>query len=86
MPVTATTGTVPALPPGSDTTVAWAAFEAAIRAAPDSVRAVLQTHSRRVTASFRNGLRLHTTEPAIDQVIRLLREVDPAGHILVATE
>lgn len=85
-PITATSGTVPALPPASDSTVSWAAFQAAIRAYPDSVRAVMQTHSRRVTATLRSGLRLHATEPAIDDVIRLLREVDPAGRILVATE
>jgi hypothetical protein len=31
-------------------------------------------------------VRLHATEPAIDDVIAFLRQVDPAGHILIATE
>ena len=64
----------------------WAEFKTIIRSNPDSVRAVMQAHSRRVTATFRSGIRLHATEPAIDDVITFLRQVDPAGHILIATE
>jgi hypothetical protein len=85
-PVTATSGTVPALPPASDSTVTWAVLVATLRAQPDSIRAVMQRHSGRVTVTLRNGVRLHAVEPAIDDVVRLLREIDPAGQIPVATE
>lgn len=78
--------TVSVLPPPQDSTVTWTEFTAIIRANPDSVRAVLQTHRREVTATLRSGIRLHATEPAIDDVIAFLRQVDPAGHILIATE
>jgi hypothetical protein len=74
------------LPPSQDSTVTWAEFKSLITANPDSVRAVMQTHRREVTATFRSGVRLHATEPAIDDVIAFLRQVDPAGHILIATE
>ena len=78
--------TVSVLPPPQDSTVSWTEFTAIIRANPDSVRAVLQTHGRKVTATLRSGLRLHATEPGMDDVVALLRQVDPAGHILIATE
>ena len=78
--------TVSVLPPPQDSTVTWGEFKAIIRANPDSVRAVMQTHRREVTATFRSGIRLHATEPALDDVIAFLRQVDPAGQILIATE
>lgn len=78
--------TVSVLPPPQDSTVTWTEFTAIIRANPDSVRAVLQTHRREVTATLRSGIRLHATEPGIDDVFAFLRQVDPAGHILIATE
>jgi prepilin-type processing-associated H-X9-DG protein len=66
--------------------MSWAALAAIIRAQPDSVRAVMQTHDRKVTATFLDGHRIRTTEPAIDAIVTLLRQVDPAGHVLIATE
>lgn len=78
--------TISVLPTPQDSTVTWAEFKSIIGANPDSVRAVMQTHRREVTATFRNGVRLHATEPAIDDVITFLRQVDPAGQILIATE
>jgi hypothetical protein len=77
---------LPVLPPPQDSTVTWAEFKTIIRANPDSVRAVMQTHDRQVTATFRSGIRLHATEPDLDDVVAFLRQVDPAGHILIATE
>lgn len=73
-------------PPPQDTTMSWAELTAIIRAQPDSVRAVMQTHARKVTAIFLDGHRIRTTEPAIDAIVTLLRQVDPAGHVLIATE
>jgi hypothetical protein len=84
-PVTSTTGTVVVLPPAHDTTLPWPDFAAAIRANPDSVRAVLQA-GRRVTATLRSGIRLHAVQPGPGQLLGLLREVDPAGHIILATQ
>jgi hypothetical protein len=84
-PVTATTGTIAVLPPAHDTTLPWPDFAAAIRANPDSVRAVLQAGPR-VTATFRSGVRLHAVQPVTGEVLGLLREVDPAGHIIIATQ
>lgn len=81
-----TTQTISVLPPAQDSTVTWTDFKAIIRANPDSVRAVMQTHRREVIATFRNGVRLHATEPAIDDIIPFLRQIDPAGQILIATE
>jgi hypothetical protein len=59
---------------------------AAIRRRPDAIRAVQQTHSLKVTAVFKDGHRFHATEPQIDAILKLVREVDPAGQILIATE
>lgn len=74
------------LPTPEDSTVSWPELVAIIRANPDSVRAVMQTHSRKVTALFKDGHRFHSTEPTIDAIVQLVRAVDPAGRILVATE
>ena len=73
-------------PTPQDSAVSWTELTRIIRAHPDSVRAVMQTHARKVSATFLDGHRLHTTEPSIDGIVSLLRQVDPAGHILIATE
>ena len=78
--------TVSATPAPDDSTVSWAELAAAIRHQPGEIRAVQQTHSLRVTAVFKDGHRYHSTEPHIDAILTLLREVDPAGQILIATE
>ena len=78
--------TVPAPPVPEDSTVSWAELAATIRGNPDAIRAVQQTHSLRVTAVFTDGHRFHSTEPHIDAILKLVREVDPAGQILIATE
>jgi hypothetical protein len=78
--------TVSAPPVPEDSTVSWAELAATIRGNPDAIRAVQQTHSLRVTAVFKDGHRYHATEPQIDAILKLVREVDPAGQILIATE
>jgi hypothetical protein len=69
-----------------DSALSWSRLAELIRATPDSIRAVHQVHTRAVTVLFKNGRRYHATEPAIDDVIRLLKQADPAGRILIATE
>jgi hypothetical protein len=78
--------TISVVPPSVDTTVAWPDLVGTLRRNPDGVRAVMQTHARKVTMVMKDGRRFHATEPAIDAIISILREVDPAGQILVATE
>lgn len=78
--------TTSVLPTPSDTTVAWPELVSTVRRNPDAVRAVLQTHARRVTVFLKDGRRYHATEPSMDAILTVLREVDPAGQILVATE
>jgi hypothetical protein len=70
----------------SDSSVTWGALQKIVRENPDSILAVQQTHSLQVSVAMRNGLRFKAKEPAIDAIIQLLREVDPAGRILIATE
>lgn len=70
----------------SDSTVSWATLQKIVRENPDSILAVQQTHSLQVSVAMRSGLRFKAKEPAIDAIIQLLREVDPAGRILIATE
>jgi hypothetical protein len=74
------------LPTPIDSSVSWGKLVELVRSAPDSIRAVHQIHTRAVTVLFKDGRRYHATEPAIDQIIRLLKEVDPAGRVLIATE
>lgn len=87
---TAATAPVPVttsvLPTPIDSTVAWDKIVTLVRASPDSLRAVQQLHTRAVTVLFKDGRRYHTTEPEIDAIIHLLKEVDPAGRVLIATE
>ena len=78
--------TVFAPPVPEDSTVSWAELAATIRRNPDAIRAVQQTHALKVTAVFKDGHRFHSSEPHIDAIIKLVREVDPAGQILIATE
>ena len=80
------TATVVVLPSSVDSNVTWAYVERLVRATPESVRAVMQRHDRKVSIVFLDGRRYHATEPAIDGIIALVRDVDPAGRILIATE
>jgi hypothetical protein len=81
-----TPDTTAGLPLPVDSAITWDRMERLIRSAPDSLRAVQQLHTRAVTALFKDGRRYHATEPAIDAIIHLLKEVDPAGRVLIATE
>jgi mitochondrial fission protein ELM1 len=85
-PADTTPTTITILPGTSDTSVAWPDFVATLRRNPDAVRAVMQTHARKVTMVMKDGRRFNTTEPTMDAVLTILREVDPANSILVATE
>lgn len=78
--------TSPALPTPIDSSISWSRLELLIRSAPDSLRAVQQLHTRAVTVLFKDGRRYHSTEPRIDAILRLMKEVDPAGRVLIATE
>ncbi|HTS87220.1 MAG TPA: hypothetical protein VMG41_01915 [Gemmatimonadales bacterium] len=83
-PAPAPVETIPA--PSSLESRSWSALVAELRAHPDSVRAVIQTHAREVTVVYNDGRRYRATEPSIDAIIGLLHEIDPAGRILIATE
>ena len=74
------------LPTPIDSSITWVKMVALVRSTPDSIRAVHQVHTRAVTVLFKDGRRYHATEPVIDEIIRLLKEVDPAGRVLIATE
>lgn len=78
--------TASALPTPVDSSIDWGRMVTLVRSAPDSLRAVQQLHNRAVTVLFKDGRRYHATEPAIDAIIHLLKEVDPAGRVLIATE
>ena len=78
--------TTSVLPTPIDSAITWDRMVGLIRAAPDSLRAVQQLHTRAVTALFKDGRRYHATEPEIDAIIHLLKEVDRAGRVLIATE
>jgi hypothetical protein len=78
--------TTSVLPTPTDSSITWDKMVRLVRAAPDSIRAVHQVHTRAVTVLFKDGRRYHATEPVIDEIIRLLKEVDPAGRVLIATE
>lgn len=69
-----------------DSSVTWTELEKIVRADPDAILAVQQRHSLQVSVAMRNGLKFQAKEPRIDAIIQLLREVDPAGRILIATE
>lgn len=69
-----------------DSVVAWPRLQQIVREDPDGILAVQQTRTRQVSVAMRNGMRFNSTEPAIDAILHLLREVDPAGRILIATE
>ncbi len=74
------------LPTPIDSSISWSRMESLIRTAPDSLRAVQQLHTRAVTVLFKDGRRYHATEPTIDAILHLMKEVDPAGRVLIATE
>jgi hypothetical protein len=69
-----------------DSSVTWDALQRIIRSHPDSILAVQQTRGLQVSVAMRNGLKYQAREPVADAIIQLLREVDPAGRILIATE
>lgn len=69
-----------------DSNVTWDRLVSMVTKNPDSVLAVRQTHQRAVSVMLRNGRRYNATEPTMDAIIRLLKDVDPAGRILIATE
>lgn len=76
----------PVLPTPIDSSISWDRMVGLVRQSPDSIRAVHQVHTRDVTVLFKDGRRYHATEPSIDDIIRLLKQVDPAGRVLIATE
>ena len=78
--------TTSALPTPIDSSITWNKMVDLVKAAPDSIRAVHQVHTRDVTVLFKDGRRYHATEPSIDDIIKLLKVVDPAGRVLIATE
>ncbi len=80
------TVTTSVLPTPIDSAVSWTKLVELVRSTPDSIRAVHQVHTRAVTVLFKDGRRYHATEPVIDAVIHLLKEVDPAGRVLIANE
>jgi hypothetical protein len=69
-----------------DSNVTWQEMQAIVKADPDSILAVYQTHALAVSVAMRNGRRYRAKEPTVDAIIHLLRQVDPAGRILIATE
>jgi len=83
---TAIPATTSVLPTPSDSSVSWPELVGTLRRNPEAVRAVMQTHARRVTVVLKDGRRYHATEPSMDAILTVLREVDPAGQILIATE
>ncbi len=51
------------------------------------VKAVSQSHSLRVSLTLQDGRELQTTEPQIDDVIRVVKQCgEPCRDILIATE
>lgn len=82
----ADTTAVPVLASSVDSAVRWADLATMVRTTPESVRAVMQRRDRRVSVVFLDGRRYHATEPTIDAILTLVREVDPSGRILIATE
>lgn len=80
------TSSTAALPAPVDSSISWDKMVGLVRQGPDSIRAVHQVHTRDVTVLFKDGRRYHATEPAIDDIIKLLKQVDPAGRVLIATE
>ncbi len=75
---------IPITYPDSDVT--WSQLQQIVRADPDSILAVQQTHSLTVSVAMRDGRRYRSKEPVADAILKLLRQVDPAGRILIATE
>ncbi|HWA15393.1 MAG TPA: hypothetical protein VG817_03115 [Gemmatimonadales bacterium] len=69
-----------------DSTVTWPRLQAIVRENPDGILAVQQTRALRVSVAMRNGMRFQAKEPRVDAIIALLRDVDPAGRILISNE
>lgn len=72
--------------PSADTTVSWDHLATLVRQQPEQIRAVTQTHARRVVVHFKDGRAFRAVEPRLDAIVELVRSVDPAGQILIATE
>jgi hypothetical protein len=65
--------------------VSWGEAENLIR--EGKIERVVQSHSLDVSIVAKNGSIYHTVEPKIDDVIRIVSEVDPTGKkITIATE
>lgn len=62
--------------------VSWDEMKALIQ--KGQVQTVMQTHSRRVTVFMADGTKYEATEPAIDDIIKLIR--DSGKNIPIATE
>jgi hypothetical protein len=69
-----------------DSVVTWPRLQEIVRHDPDGILAVQQTHTLDVSVAMRNGMRFKAKEPKVDAIIALLREVDPAGRILISNE
>jgi len=66
-------------------TIAWPAAEARILAG--DAAAVMQAHSLEVIITLKTGRRIHTVEPEIDEVLRVIDRCGEACRdIVVATE
>lgn len=83
-PDTATTRVSPSF--YVDSVVTWPRLQAIVRDDPDGILAVQQTRALEVSVAMRNGMRFKAKEPQVDAIIALLREVDPAGRILISNE
>ena len=65
--------------------ISWPEAEKLIR--EGRIQSVVQAHSREIWLTGSRGAAYRAVEPKIDDVIHLVREVDPSGKkILVATE
>ncbi len=72
--------------PAPDSVVPWPRLSEILRYETSTILAVRQTHALAVTLRMKDGRTYRSTEPQLDAVVRLVREVDQAGRILIATE
>jgi len=80
------TGCEPSAGYVDDQTISW--FEAEQLLADCRIKQVGQTHALAVTLTLDDGIRLQTTEPVIDYVLRLASEAQQkcGSQIIMATE
>lgn len=65
--------------------VTW--FEAEELMRSGNVVSAIQTHDRSVLLWRADGIRHHTVEPRLDDILKLAREIDPSGQkIGIGTE